>query len=272
MFLSCHSLQKASQEIDAQSETDPSINVVMVSEVEWEQLNPARGSNSPMAATLWGDRTGPGPSGFLLKPVDGFRSPPHIHTSDYQGVVIKGSIHNAEPEAADRYLTPGSFWTQPGGAVHVTASKGNSIAYIEVEGAFDVLPSESSTTNNTNEIVIPASRINWTAQPSVSASNNEVEVSVLWEEPNDGKMSSTLAKLPIGFAGTMQSHDQALHAVVIQGTITHKVQGKSGLKTLEPGSYYGSNAEVLHEINCLEEEICIIYIRSDHSIKIRNSM
>ncbi len=56
------------------------IEVVLASEVEWEQLNPARGDASPQAGTLWGDRKGSGPTSFLLKPVDGFESPPHIHT------------------------------------------------------------------------------------------------------------------------------------------------------------------------------------------------
>ncbi|MEM9489571.1 MAG: DUF4437 domain-containing protein, partial [Myxococcota bacterium] len=51
---------------------EPTTTMVSASEVEWEQLNPARGENSPKAATLWGERTGPGPSGFLLRPVDGF--------------------------------------------------------------------------------------------------------------------------------------------------------------------------------------------------------
>ena len=270
LSLSCHSMQIKSENAQ-EAITEPTINVIMVSDVKWEQLNPARGSNSPMAATLWGDRTGPGASGFLLKPIDGFRSPPHIHSSGYHGVVIKGAIHNARPDVEDRYLTPVSFWTQPGGAVHVTASKGNSLAYIEVEGEFDVLPEEKGAPNNTSEIIIPASSISWSELHGMSTSTNGVKIAVLWQDPLD-EMRGTLVKLSSGFVGTMPSNDETFYAVVIQGTLMHQVQGKSDPKTLEPGSYYGSNGNALHEITCLKEGDCVIYIRSDHRIEIENSM
>lgn len=77
--------------------------------------------------------------------MDGCSSPPHVHTADYHGVVITGTIHNAEPSARDLYLTPGSFWTQPDGGVHITAYKGNCLAYIEMDGAYDVLPVENAS-------------------------------------------------------------------------------------------------------------------------------
>ena len=107
--------QIASEGVAAKPTAKPTSQIVSVSEAEWKQLNPKRGDQSPKAATLWGDRDGPGPSGFLLRPVDGFSSPPHVHTADYHGVVITGTIHNAEPSARDLYLPPGSFWTQPDG-------------------------------------------------------------------------------------------------------------------------------------------------------------
>jgi hypothetical protein len=77
------------------------------SEVEWTYLNPARKDKAPMAGTLWGDRKGNGPTGFLLKPPEDFQSPPHIHNVSYRGIVIKGVIHNDDPDAADpRSLYP----------------------------------------------------------------------------------------------------------------------------------------------------------------------
>ena len=44
---------------------EPTTEVVLISEVEWEQLNPARGDKSPQAGTLWGDRKGTVATGFL---------------------------------------------------------------------------------------------------------------------------------------------------------------------------------------------------------------
>ena len=120
-------------------------DVVLVSDVTWEQLNPLRRDKSPKAATLWGDRTGPGPAGFLLRPVDGFRSPPHIHNVSYRGVVIRGLLHNDDPAAEDMWMPTASFWTQPAGGVHITAAKGDDcLAYIEVEDNFAVLPAEEA--------------------------------------------------------------------------------------------------------------------------------
>lgn len=89
----------------------PTSQVVSVSEVDWEQSDPERGDQSPKAATLWGDRNGLARAAFLLKPVDEFSSPPHIHTADYHGVVISGAIHDGEPSAKD--LAPGCWPAHP---------------------------------------------------------------------------------------------------------------------------------------------------------------
>ena len=92
---------------------DPTNKVLLSSEIKWEKLNPARGDQSPQAGTIWGDRKGEVATGFLAKFVDGFSSPPHIHNATYRAVVIKGSIHNDDPAAANMWMKPGSFWTQP---------------------------------------------------------------------------------------------------------------------------------------------------------------
>ena len=108
--------------------------VVLTSEIKWTPLNPVRGDKGPMAGTLWGDRTGSGPSGFLVKFVDGFSSPPHLHNITYRGVVISGLIHNDDPNAEKTWMPAGSYWTQAAGEVHITSAKGSSnIAYIEIE-------------------------------------------------------------------------------------------------------------------------------------------
>jgi hypothetical protein len=102
-------LQVASDSTAPKPAAEPTSKVVLTSEVNWEQLNPARGDKSPKAGTLWGDRNGPGPTGFLLKPADGFKSPPHIHNVSYRGVVISGLVHNDDPNADDMWMPTGSF-------------------------------------------------------------------------------------------------------------------------------------------------------------------
>ncbi|MEM9420868.1 MAG: DUF4437 domain-containing protein, partial [Planctomycetota bacterium] len=94
---------------------DATVNVLPASEVPWTALNPARGDKSPQAGTIWGDRGAEVPTGFLVKFVDGFSSPPHIHNVTYRGVVIEGLVHNDDPDAANMWMPPGSYWTQPAG-------------------------------------------------------------------------------------------------------------------------------------------------------------
>ncbi len=46
---------------------------------------------------------------------------PHVHTADYQLVVIHGTMkHLSEGQAEDsaKPLKPGSYWFQPGGEAH----------------------------------------------------------------------------------------------------------------------------------------------------------
>lgn len=88
-------------------------DVVVASDIEWEQLNPKRGDASPKAANIWGDRNGTTATGFLVRFVDGFSSPPHIHNVTYRAVVISGYVHNDDPEAKEMWMPAGSFWTQP---------------------------------------------------------------------------------------------------------------------------------------------------------------
>ena len=58
-------------------DSDVVFEFLPVEQVDWEQLNPARGDKSPQAGTLWGDRKGSPATGFLAKFVDGF---PHHRT------------------------------------------------------------------------------------------------------------------------------------------------------------------------------------------------
>lgn len=73
--------------------------VVSYDNIDWGALNPARGDESPRAGDLWGDRTGEGATGFLVRFDQGFSSPPHIHNVTYRGVVIRGEVHNDDTKS-----------------------------------------------------------------------------------------------------------------------------------------------------------------------------
>ena len=222
--------------------------VVLTSEVEWEQLNPARGDKSPQAGTLWGDLTGTVPTGFLARFVDGFSSPPHIHTATYRAVVISGSIHNDDPEAADMWMPAGSFWTQPNGEVHITAAKGaTNVALVEIDrGPYLVLPAEEAFDSGERPINVDASNIVWVDPPGMPASANGPKVAYLWGNLQDGQSNGTFVKLPAGFTGTIHSHGSTFRAVVVKGQPQYL---GDDVKTLEPGSYFGWKGETVLRIS-----------------------
>lgn len=237
--------------------------VVLASEANWEQLNRARGDRSPMAATLWGDRNGTAATGFLFHPVDGFESPPHAHNVSYRGVVIRGLVHNADPEAEDMWMPAGSFWTQPKGGVHITAAKGNDVlAYIEIdEGPYLVLPVEKAFEVEDKPVNVDQSDIVWTDPPGVPASADGSKVALLWGDPRDAEPSGSLVKLPAGFAGAIRGDGESFRAVVIQGRPLYGALGETGDKALEPGSYVGSEGESMHRLSCEME--CVLYVRTE---------
>ena len=134
LWVSCAHPTKTKEESLVGAIENPTNRVLLSSEIVWEKLNPARGDKSPQAGTIWGDRKGIQATGFLAKFVDGFSSPPHIHNVTYRAVVIKGLVHNDDPEAEHMWMKPGSFWTQPRGEVHITAAKGEeNIALVEID-------------------------------------------------------------------------------------------------------------------------------------------
>lgn len=256
---------------------EPGNAVVLASEVKWEPLNPARGDMSPKAGTLWGDRKGTGPTGFLVEFADGFSSPPHIHNVSYRGVVISGLIHNDDPGAADMWMPPGSFWTQPRGEGHITAARGgHSMAYIEIEqGPYLVLAAEKAFDSGERPINVDAANIVWQDASSltwidasgVSTSAGGPKVAFLWGSPRGDRLNGSLVRLPAGFAGAMRSHGSSFRAVVIKGQPRHQV-GETDLKTLAPGSYFGSEGSSMHRISSAAGEESLIYVRTDGKFQV----
>lgn len=251
--------------MDSEQAAPSSVRVVMASEIEWQPLNPLRGDKSPRAGTLWGDRGAPVPCGFLVKFVDGFSSPPHIHPVTYRGVVISGLVHNDVPSAAEEWLPPGSFWTQPAGEVHITAAKGsNNVAYIEIEeGPYLVFPKEKAFDRTEVPVKLDVSSMPWIDPPGVPASADGPKIAALAGNPQDEQLRRALVKLPAGYDGALRSNHSNFHAVVIQGRPKHQVPGKSDVKTLEPGGYFGSTGDVSHQVSCDVGEACVIYVRTE---------
>ncbi|WP_321324506.1 DUF4437 domain-containing protein [uncultured Parasphingorhabdus sp.] len=254
----------------------PAADTVLPDDVRWGPLNAARGDASPRAGNLWGDRTTPGASGFLVKFEKGFASPPHIHNVTYRGLVIEGLMHNDDPDAANMWLPPGSFWTQPAGEYHITAAKGSgNLAYIEIQdGPYLVKPTDEAFDNGerpinvdpSNLVWLDASDIAWLELPESAKTGNPPQMAFLWGNPQPGELSGTLLKLPAGFSGEIRGNGSPLRAVVIQGAVSHSLSNSGVAQTLPQGSYFGSEGSSSHQITCSPDSECIIYLRTTGSI------
>lgn len=268
----CANSQANPNEIPPRTTAEAKVELVPASEVQWGALNPARGDQSPRAGTLWGDRTASGASGFLVKFVDGFSSPPHIHNVTYRGVVIKGLVHNDDPKAEQMWLPAGSFWTQPAGEAHITAAAGQeNIAYIEINsGPYLVKPTEEAFDNGERPVNVDQSNLVWLDAADITwihQSDQDTDgpkTAFLWGKPETGHLSGSLLKLPAGYSGTIYSAGSILRAVVIQGELAY---GESA-KALAGGSYFGSEGTAVHQIASSPDQETIVYIRTDGKIEL----
>ena len=262
-----------SQEVDSSGArpASGSINsIIPVSEVEWGPLNPARGDKSPRAGTLWGDRQSTQPTGFLVRFVDGFSSPPHIHNVTYRAVVISGLIHNDDPDAAHMWMPPGSFWTQPQGEVHITAARGESnIALVEIDrGPYLVRPPDQAYDSGERPVNVDVSNIVWVDFHSLSASSDGPSIAYLWGDLADGQHNGAFIRLPAGYGGDLRSHGDILRAVVIKGRLGY---GSAEVKTLDPGSYFSSEGEFVHRVSSGKEEV-VLYVRTTGGYELSSSV
>ncbi|WP_171091385.1 DUF4437 domain-containing protein [Usitatibacter rugosus] len=95
-----------------------SMIVVPIEAAQFVPVDPAS-PNGTQVAVLSGDPTS-GPSAMLMRLRKGGGTP-HIHSSDYQLVVLQGTMkHLGKGQAAadGKPLNPGSYWFQPGGKTH----------------------------------------------------------------------------------------------------------------------------------------------------------
>ncbi|MEM7180451.1 MAG: DUF4437 domain-containing protein [Spirochaetota bacterium] len=231
-----------------------SIEVLSVKDVKWEKLNPARGDKSPQAANLWGDRKKNTPTGFLVKFVDGFSSPPHIHNVSYRGIVISGLVHNDDPGAAPMWMPAGSYWTQPAGESHITSAKGNTnIAFIEIDsGPYLVKPTEEAFDNGEKPVNIHKSNIIWQKQKTV-------ELARIWQG-SEKKAYATLVK----YQEPIVLKARETYIVVIAGTVL----ANSNSQKLQPGSLIHSIQQGRVRFVCLDKTPCILYAKANTDLTI----
>ena len=221
-----------------------SISLTPIEEVKWEKLNPTRGNKSPQAGTLWGDRKGSPATGFLVKFVNGFSSPPHIHNVSYRAIVIAGLVHNDDPKAASMWMPTASYWTQPAGEPHITSARGETnIALVEIDsGPYLVKPVMRAFDNGERPFNMHTSNIVWRKSKSYSVVD-------LWAN-RDGEVIGSM----IRYKGKISRDEKNSNMVVIKGTIQYQKQ------SLMPGSLIEINSKSRVELTCDSSE-CIFYLK-----------
>ena len=272
LIVSCNnpkSKEKTTENTISEIIENPTNKIGISSDIIWEQMNPARGDKSPLAGTIWGNRKAKVPTGYIGKFVDGFSSPPHIHNVTYRAIVMKGLIHNDDPEAENMWMPVGSFWTQPAGESHITSAKGEgTIAYIEIDnGPYLVKPTTESFDNGERPINIDASNIVWldNTQTNWISTNNQSKISFLWKNTED--IRGFFVKLPENFKGNIYSKGTILYGVIIEGNIDYQMPNINSKTNLDAGSYFESTGNSVHEISTTEE--ALIYIRTNDKIEIK---
>lgn len=257
------------------------IDLIPAADVQWGALNPARGTAGPRAADLWGDRTGSGATGFLVRFAEGFSSPPHTHNTTYRGVVIEGLVHNDDPDAENFWMPAGSYWSQPAGGVHITSARGaGRLAYIEIQhGPYLVLPTEDATDIGEHPINVHASNLVWLDATTASglthldggAASAGPHISYLWGDPQSHDPHAALVRLPAGSMSTLHTHGRSLRVVVITGQAHVQSTDHAGPLVLDPGSYVGSQNGSDHLIALTTNEACVLYVRSEGAIDVNSS-
>ncbi|WP_424987458.1 DUF4437 domain-containing protein [Microbulbifer sp. S227A] len=244
--------------------------LVRDTDVEFIPLNPKRGDASPRAGALWGNIRENVPSGMLVTFQDGFSSPPHIHNITYRAVVIKGEVHNDDPAAAEMWMGPGSFWVQPLGEDHITASRGENegergVIFLEIlSGPYLVQPSDQAFDDGERPINVEARNVVWLDSDAAQwIEADGVEMSYLWGNLRTGEKSGSFVRMPAGFFGTISTEAPLLRAVTIQGTTEVTMSGESATESLNPGSYFGSRGAASHAVSCTSEEACILYMHAE---------
>lgn len=244
----------------------PGNELVKRSDVEFIPLNPARGELGPKAGKLWGDIRADVPSGILVTFTDGFQSPPHIHNITYRAVVISGAVHNDDPAAEKMWMESGSFWTQPLGENHITAAKGgNSMIFLEIlSGPYLVKPSDEAFDSGERPINVAARNIMWLgAEDAEWVGGEGPKMAYLWGSVEDNQKNGTFVKLPPGYDGVLSTRAPMMRGVTIQGRASIQLSGESDTHSLDPGSYFGSKGEAVHQLSCDSAEECVLYLHTE---------
>lgn len=105
-------------------------------------------------------------------------------------------------------------------------------------------------------ITLPFAEIQW--EPY--APGVPLQIAKLWGDRAKGGEYGMLLKLPGGFEAGMHTHSLDYHAILVQGTWVHAVEGDMAVRDLSPGSYVYQPGKQNHNDVCKSKADCILFI------------
>ncbi len=197
----------------------------------------------------------------MVRFVDGFSSPPHIHNVTYRGVVLSGLVHNDDPDAEEMWMQPGSFWTQPKGAVHITSAQGGeTTAYIEIDsGPYLVRPTTDAFDAGEQPVNVDVSNLVWVDGSDLGWGGGS-SVAFLWSAPH---ARGLFVRLPAGAEAVMRGNDHRFRAVVVSGE-ARVSRSETEQVALSVSGYFASDDSIA--VTCGEG--CVLYVRTEGAFDI----
>jgi hypothetical protein len=127
----------------------------------------------------------------------------------------------------------------------------------DTETVASVADPSADFAKGTQEITVPTADLKWEDMHPGAP----VKFSVLWGDQETGPFGMLLKQPGGGFEAGMHTHASDYHAVLVQGTWIHTVEGDSSApKELTPGSYVFQPAWQFHNEKFLGPDDCIVYI------------
>jgi quercetin dioxygenase-like cupin family protein len=103
---------------------------------------------------------------------------------------------------------------------------------------------------------VPAGEIKW--EPMMGG---PLQMAKLWGDRDKGPEYGMLLKFPAGMDSGMHAHTGDYHAILVQGTWVHSVEGEAApAKELPPGSYVFQPGKQMHGDACKGKQECIVFV------------
>jgi quercetin dioxygenase-like cupin family protein len=103
---------------------------------------------------------------------------------------------------------------------------------------------------------VPAGEIKW--EPLMGG---PLQMAKLWGDRDKGPEYGMLLKFPAGMDSGMHAHTGDYHAISLQGTWVHTVEGETTpAKELPPGSYVFQPGKQMHDDMCKGKQECIVFV------------